>query len=148
MANDLLYDAPRLDNELSTLAATCPAGSVSEVQINHSRHQNHLWNCKIPWRVSLYFNWKFYMISINVSFSSSQNLIRRHKIWYGESQRGPSHYFHVHVRAPPTAVPGCVDGRINLAGFGYGFIHNSSFDSHIEIYLIWLLIATCSCNCV
>ena len=26
---------------------------------------------------------------------------------------GPSHYFHLHARAPPTAVPGCVDERIS-----------------------------------
>ena len=25
---------------------------------------------------------------------------------------GPGHYFHLHARAPPTAVPGCVDERI------------------------------------
>ena len=54
-----------------------------------------------------------------------------HKIskWYGEpvlcyhrvkicnfamSKQGPSHYFHLYVRAPPTAVPGCVDERMEL----------------------------------
>ena len=35
VANDLLNDALRLDNELSALAATCSLRSVSKVQINH-----------------------------------------------------------------------------------------------------------------
>ena len=25
---------------------------------------------------------------------------------------GPIHYFHLHARAPPKAVPGCVDERM------------------------------------
>ena len=28
------------------------------------------------------------------------------------ANKGPANYFHLHVRAPPTAVPGCVDERI------------------------------------
>ena len=49
VANDLLNDALRLDNELSALAATCSLWSVSKVQINHLGLQNPLWNRKIPW---------------------------------------------------------------------------------------------------
>ena len=58
----------------------------------------------------------------------------RHKIWkwYDESllcchrvkicnfamnKEGPSHYFHLHARAPPTAVPGCVDERIAIVPY-------------------------------
>ena len=52
VANDLLNDALRLDNELSALAATCSLRSVSKVQINHLGLQNPLLNRKIPWRVS------------------------------------------------------------------------------------------------
>ena len=36
VANGLLNDALRLDNDLSALAATCSSRSVSEVQMNHS----------------------------------------------------------------------------------------------------------------
>ena len=53
VANDLLYDALRLDNELSALVATCSSRSVSEVQINHSGLQNPFITSKIPWRISL-----------------------------------------------------------------------------------------------
>ena len=42
VANDLLNDALRLDNELSALAATCSLRSVSKVQINHMGLQNPL----------------------------------------------------------------------------------------------------------
>ena len=42
VANDLLNDALRLDNELSALAATCSLRSVSKVQINHLGLQNPL----------------------------------------------------------------------------------------------------------
>ena len=42
VASDLLNDAPRLDNELSPLAATCALRSVSKVQINHLGPQNPL----------------------------------------------------------------------------------------------------------
>ena len=52
VANDLLNDALRLDNELSALAATCSLRSVSKVQINHLGLQNPFYNRKIPWRVS------------------------------------------------------------------------------------------------
>ena len=40
VANDLLNDALRLDNELSALAATCSLRSMSKVQINHLGLQN------------------------------------------------------------------------------------------------------------
>ena len=33
-------------------------------------------------------------------------------------QIGPSHYFHLHARAPPTAVLKCVDERIGEGGNG------------------------------
>ena len=52
VASDLLNDALRLDNELSTLAATCSLRSVSKVQINHLGLQDPLWNRKIQWGVS------------------------------------------------------------------------------------------------
>ena len=42
VANNLLNDALRLDNELSALAATCSLRSVSKVQINHFGLQNPL----------------------------------------------------------------------------------------------------------
>ena len=42
VANDLLNDALRLDNELSALAATCSLWSVSKVQKNHLGLQNPL----------------------------------------------------------------------------------------------------------
>ena len=42
VASDLLNDAPRLDNELSVLTATCALRSVSKVQINHLGPQNPL----------------------------------------------------------------------------------------------------------
>ena len=60
---------------------------------------------------------------------SEKYLSHCHKIskWYDESvicyhrvkisnfamsKQGPSHYFQRHARAPPTAMPGCVDARM------------------------------------
>ena len=66
-------------------------------------------------------SWKFYMIWINVFFSLSENLevIRvtsllspSKNMQFCNEQIRTSHYFHLHARAPPTAVPGCVDERI------------------------------------
>ena len=47
VANDLLNDALRLDNELSALATTCSLRSVSKVQINGST--------RISWRIVLFY---------------------------------------------------------------------------------------------
>ena len=45
-------------------------------------------------------------------------------------KQGLSHYFHLHVRAPPTAVPRCVDERIYP---GAHFTNDFSIMIHIRL---------------
>ena len=51
---------------------------------------------------------------------------------FAMNKQGPSHYFHLHARVPPTAVPGCVDERIKCLEIlvntdsGNGFLHDGT----------------------
>ena len=51
---------------------------------------------------------------------------------FAMSKQGPSHYFHLHARAPPTAVPGCVDKRIYECPI-FKWVAGITFDSDREI---------------
>ena len=43
---------------------------------------------------------------------------------FAMSKQGPGHYFHLHARAPLTAVPGCVDKRMSK-------LSDTLIDSHL-----------------
>ena len=131
VASDLLNDALQLDNELSAWAATCSSRSVTEVTtkpVGYTFRPYKMANFK-----SIYLEFghidfaEFFLL-----WYSEKCLSYGHKIskWYDEpvlcyrrvkmcsfamSKQGPSHYFHLHARAPPMAVPGCVDERMSAS---------------------------------
>ena len=60
--------------------------------------------------------WLSYCHKISKWYDEPVLCYRRVKICnFTMSKEGPSDYFHLHARAPPTAVPGCVDKRIQLS---------------------------------
>ena len=129
VASDLLNDALLLDNELSTWATTARHGQWPRWQ---QRPVGYTFPYKMVNFHSVYLKLGHFDSAEFFIWYSENCLSHCHEIskWYDKpvvcycwvkicifamSKQGPSDYFHLHARAPPMAVPGCVDERMRSA---------------------------------
>ena len=123
-ANDLLNDTLRLDNEPSAWAAAY-SQSVREVQTTWAYKILH----KIAKFIGVLLSSKIQLNILHGTFKSvflivtnlkwcDEPLLCWHRVKtcnFAMNKQRPGHYFHLHVRAPPTVVPGWVDERMTLS---------------------------------